>query len=56
MALSILATLPFQYVRRLATGQAAGVTIKVRGWIDGLAGRPIPFEELGLKPPRRQTP
>ncbi len=46
---SILATLPFQYARRLASGEQAGVAIKVRGWRDGLEGRPIPFAELGLK-------
>jgi hypothetical protein len=32
------------------------VTIKIRGWLDGLAGRAIPFEELGLRDGRRQRP
>jgi hypothetical protein len=49
MAGSIVATLPFQYARRALTGEQAGVTIKLRGWRDALAGRPIPFAELGLK-------
>ena len=49
MGASILATLPFQYARRLASGEQAGVAMKVRGWRDALAGRPIPFEELGLR-------
>jgi GT2 family glycosyltransferase len=50
MAAAILGTLPFQYLRRLATGEQAGVSIKVRGWLDGLRGRPIPMKELGLRP------
>jgi GT2 family glycosyltransferase len=49
MAASIVATLPFQYARRALSGEQAGVSIKVRGWRDALAGRPIPFAELGLK-------
>jgi len=48
MAAAILATLPFQYLRRLASGEQAGVAIKVRGWLDGLRGRPLPLVELGL--------
>lgn len=51
MALCIMATFPFQLLRRGLTGQAAGVWIKLRGWRDALAGRPIPFEELGLREP-----
>lgn len=46
----ILATFPLQLLRRALTGQAAGVWIKWRGWRDALAGRPIPFVELGLRP------
>lgn len=49
LALSILVTFPFQLVRRALTGEAAGVWIKLRGWRDALLGRPIPFEELGLR-------
>jgi GT2 family glycosyltransferase len=49
MAAAILATLPFQYLRRLATGEQAGVSIKVQGWLDGLRNRPLPLEELGLR-------
>jgi len=48
MAAAILATLPFQYLRRLATGEQAGIHMKVRGWMDGLRGRPLPLVELGL--------
>ncbi len=44
-----IATLPLQYVRRLLTGEQAGVTYKVRGMWDALRGRPIPFAELGLR-------
>ena len=46
---SIAATFPFQLVRRAISGEAAGVWIKLRGWRDALAGRPIPFVELGLR-------
>lgn len=49
LALCILGTFPFQLLRRALSGQAAGVWIKQRGWRDGLAGRPIPFAELGLR-------
>jgi len=49
MAAAILVTLPFQWVRRRLRGQQAGVRMKLRGWRDGLARRPIPFEELGLR-------
>lgn len=52
MALAILATLPFVYLRRKLSGEEEGVRIKIRGWLDGLRGRPIPFEELGLRGPR----
>lgn len=46
---SILLTLPFVYLRRLATGEAAGVRLKVRGWIDGLRDRDPPYDALGLR-------
>jgi GT2 family glycosyltransferase len=48
----IVVTLPFQYLRRLLSGEQAGVRIKVRGWMDALTGRPIPLEELGLRDPK----
>ena len=51
LALCILVTFPFQLLRRALSGEAAGVWIKQRGWRDALAGRPIPFEELGLRDP-----
>ncbi|GBD25140.1 N-acetylglucosaminyl-diphospho-decaprenol L-rhamnosyltransferase [bacterium HR30] len=44
-----LGTLPFQYLRRFVTGEQAGVILKVRGMIDALRDRPIPFVELGLR-------
>ena len=49
LALSILVTFPFQLVRRALRGEASGVWIKQRGWRDALAGREIPFRELGLR-------
>lgn len=49
MGLAIVATFPFQLLRRALSGEAAGAWIKQRGWRDALAGRPIPFEELGLR-------
>jgi GT2 family glycosyltransferase len=55
MGISILLTLPFQYGKRLLTGEAAGVTMKVRGWRDALGGRPIPLELLGLREKSGET-
>jgi GT2 family glycosyltransferase len=55
LALSILATFPFQLARRALSGELAGVWIKQRGWRDALAGRPIPFVELGLRDDDRQA-
>jgi GT2 family glycosyltransferase len=49
LAVAILATLPFQYARRVLSGEQAGVSIKVRGWLDGLRNRPLPLAELGLR-------
>lgn len=49
LALWIVATYPFQLLRRTLTGEATGVRIKWKGWSDALAGRPIPFVELGLR-------
>jgi GT2 family glycosyltransferase len=44
-----LATLPFQFLRRLMTAEQQGVILKVRGMLDGWRGRPLPLEELGLR-------
>jgi GT2 family glycosyltransferase len=49
LAAAIVATLPFQWIRRLARGQQQGVRMKLRGWRDGLTGRAVPFDELGLR-------
>ncbi len=49
MAACILVTLPFQFLRRALRGEAGGVRIKIRGWRDGVTGRPLPLEELGLR-------
>ena len=46
---SIVVTLPFVFLRRLATGEAGGVRYKVRGWVDGVRDREPPFEDLGLR-------
>ena len=46
-----LATVPLQYVRRLLSGEQAGVTAKVRGMLDAVRGLPLPLAELGLRPP-----
>jgi hypothetical protein len=45
----IVATLPFQLARRLATREHRGVILKVRGYVDALRDRPLPLEELGLR-------
>ena len=47
-AVAVLASLPFQYLRRRLSGEEAGVALKIRGMRDALAGRPIPRGELGL--------
>jgi GT2 family glycosyltransferase len=44
----LCATLPLQYLRRLATGEAEGVRLKMKGMRDALRGRAIPRDELGL--------
>jgi len=49
LAAFILLSLPLQYLRRVPVGEGRGVTLKVEGWLDGLRGRPIPLEELGLR-------
>jgi GT2 family glycosyltransferase len=46
---SILVTLPFVFLRRLPSGEAGGVWLKVRGWLDGLRDREPPFGALGLR-------
>lgn len=45
-----VSTLPFQYARRFLSGEQAGVSLKVRGMLDALRGRPLPLVELGLRP------
>ncbi len=47
-AASVLASLPFQLLRRTLRGEQRGVWLKVRGMLDALRGRPIPRAELGL--------
>jgi GT2 family glycosyltransferase len=49
MAIAILLTVPLQFVRRWISGEHPGVVLKLRGWLDGLRGRPIPLRELGLE-------
>jgi GT2 family glycosyltransferase len=49
LAASILLTLPFVFLRRLVTGEAGGVVLKIRGWLDGLRDREPPYEALGLR-------
>jgi len=46
---SIVLTLPFVFLRRLVTGEAGGVVLKVRGWLDGLRDREPQYETLGLR-------
>jgi GT2 family glycosyltransferase len=48
----VLGTLPGQFIRRLFSGEQAGVVLKARGMLDALRDRPIPLEELGLRPPK----
>ena len=48
LAAFLVATLPFQYLRRLLRGEQEGVLLKVRGLRDALLGRPIPRADLGL--------
>lgn len=47
-ASSVIASLPFQLLRRTLRGEQRGVWLKVRGMLDALRGRPIPRAELGL--------
>jgi hypothetical protein len=56
MAVAILATLPFQDLRRGMRGQSRGVWMKLRGWRDALAGNPLPLEDLGLRSGRQKPP
>jgi GT2 family glycosyltransferase len=44
----LVGSLPFQYLRRLPTGEAEGVRQKLRGIRDALLNRPIPRAQLGL--------
>ena len=49
MAAAIVLTLPFQFVRRRRRGEEQAIYLKLRGWYDGIRGRPIPTAELGLE-------
>jgi GT2 family glycosyltransferase len=42
-------SLPLAYLYRSFTGERRGVALKIRGTLDGLRRRPMPFEELGLR-------
>lgn len=44
----LVATLPFQLLRRSLSGEAAGVVLKIRGILDALLGRPLPRRDLEL--------
>ena len=46
-----LLSLPFQWLRRLPSGEAAGVILKWQGARDQLLGRPLPRAALGLDHP-----
>lgn len=48
LALWLAATLPLQWLRRLASGEQEGVALKVHGILDGLRRRPLPRARLGL--------
>lgn len=52
----VLGTLPLQFLRRLVTWEHQGVVLKARGMLDALRRRPIPLEELGLRPAREDSP
>jgi GT2 family glycosyltransferase len=49
LGLSIVATLPFVFLRRALSGEARGVALKVRGWLDGLRDKDPPYGSLGLR-------
>jgi GT2 family glycosyltransferase len=49
LASSIILTTPFVFLRRLVTGEAGGVVLKIRGWLDGLRDREPPYRALGLR-------
>lgn len=44
----LIATLPFQFLRRALRGEQEGVVLKLRGIRDALLGRPIPRSDLEL--------
>ena len=47
-----LGSLPFQWLRRAASGESSGVALKWRGARDQVRGRPLPRAALGLDHPR----
>jgi len=49
LAVSIVLSLPFQFLRRCPVGEGAAVVMKIKGWWDGLLGRPVPIDRLGLR-------
>ena len=49
MATAIIVTLPFQLARRWLRGEQGGISMKLRGWRDGVLDRPLPLAELGLQ-------
>lgn len=49
MAAAVVSTLPFQLLKRALRGEQEGIYLKLRGWRDGLLGRPLPLKKLGLR-------
>lgn len=49
-------SLPMQWLRRLPSGESAGVGLKWQGARDQILGRPLPRAALGLDHPRRVVP
>ena len=49
LALTVTASLPFEYVRRSRRGEGRAVRLLLRGYLDGLLGRDLPHRALGLR-------
>lgn len=49
LGVTIAASLPAEWLRRRREGQADVVRLLVRGYVDGLLGREVPYETLGLR-------
>jgi GT2 family glycosyltransferase len=49
LAASIGASLPLEYLRQRRRGRADAVRLLVRGYVDGLLGRELPYAALGLR-------